>query len=92
MRTWNDYKEYVRSIEPNGTATIEKIETIVDMSKDNGNEEKLIELLKAIPDTYDDLVIGINIIAKKNNKYDEIIKYIEENKPLSSDLIRYLDD
>ena len=92
MRTWNDYKEHVRSIEPNGTATIEKIETIVDMSKDNGNEEKLIELLKAIPDTYDDLVIGINIIAKKNNKYDEIIKYIEENKPLSSDLIRYLDD
>ncbi len=31
MRTWNDYKEHVKSVEPNGTFVIEEMEMIADI-------------------------------------------------------------
>ncbi len=54
--------------------------------------QELLKYIRTIPDTYEDLEVGVCLEAKRLGKTQEIIDYIKENSPSSSELARFLDD
>ena len=54
--------------------------------------QELLKWVRTIPDTYVDLEIGTCIKAKKLGKAQEIIDYIRENSPSSSELLLFCSD
>lgn len=54
--------------------------------------QELLEHIRTIPDTYEDLEFGVCLEAKRLGKTQEIIDYIKEKSPSSSELARFLDD
>lgn len=62
------------------------------MCRKEDYKNKLTDLLKSLPDSYDDIVIGTNIIAKRTGKYKQIIDFLEHEKPTCSELVCFLDD
>ncbi|MBR2593533.1 MAG: hypothetical protein IKD83_02795 [Firmicutes bacterium] len=58
-----------------------------------GKEKKLLRLVRAIPDSYDNLEMAAFHMAEKYNALDEIILFIEEHPTLtSSDLVLFMSE
>ncbi len=51
--------------------------------------QELLKWVRTIPDCYVDLEIGTCIEAKKFGKTKEIVDYIKENSPSSSELVLF---
>ena len=60
------------------------------MEKKTDKEQELRELIQAMPQSYDALVIGASHYAKKNGKVQEMIDYIRNENPTCSDLVLFL--
>ncbi len=55
-------------------------------------KEKLIALLKQVPDTYDDFVIGVSLEANRDNLTESIVRFIEANPEANtSEIAEYID-
>ena len=54
--------------------------------------QELLKWVRTIPDTYDDFEAGVCIKAEKLGKTQEIIDYIKENSPSSSELLLFCCD
>lgn len=60
------------------------------MKKWKPETEEIIEEVKKIPNTYEDLWLAAATMAEKYGKHQDIIDYIKKNNPTSSELVRFL--
>ena len=52
--------------------------------------DELTAMLRALPDTYSDIVIALPIIARRYQITDELIEYLKKNKDATtSDVLEY---
>lgn len=57
------------------------------------NTEDLKTLLKKVPDSYEDFVIGISLAAKSDEDRDKIANYLQKHKNAdTSDVIEFVTD